>query len=361
MDRKDLIKNMAVGFIPVFVFIAVDEIYGTEAGLYVAVAIGLISMIYYLIRYRRLEKMLLFDTILLIVLGGVSMLLRNDIFFKLKPAIIELILVILVGIHAFSSQPILLMMGRRYLGDLEIPEVQHKMMRQMSRLLFVVLALHTGLIIYAAYFMSSGAWAFISGGLFYLLFGLIIAGQWLYGRYIKKKTALPGGNPAEEWFSIVDENGRVIGKTTRQAAHRDPRLLHPSVCLLIFNRKHELLLQKRSQNKDLYPQLWDASATGHVSFGETIEQALTREVQEELGIALKNSRPLFRYISRNERESELVHVFSATYDGAIHPNPDEIETVRFWSSFEIKRLVDKGVFTPNFEKEIKALIQLKML
>jgi len=360
MDQKNLFKNMAVGFIPVIVFIAVDEIYGTEAGLYVAVATGLISLLYYLIRYRRLEKMVLFDTLLLIVLGGVSLLLHDEVFFKLKPAIIEIILVLMLGIHAFSSKPILLMMGRKYLGEMEFTGTQQNLMRQMSRLLFVVFGAHTLLIVYAAYYMSSGAWAFISGGLFYIIFVVIIAVQWIYMRSLKRR-GIPSGNADEEWFSVVDEKGNVIGKTTRNAAHSNPSLLHPSVCLYIFNSKGGLLLQKRSAQKDLYPQLWDSSVAGHVNHGENVEQALIREVREEMGIELKNFHPLFRYINRTPHESEMVHVYSTRYDGEYHPNPEEVESVRFWTAFEIKRMLGKGIFTPGFEAEAQTMIKMKLL
>jgi intracellular septation protein A len=179
MNKNDILKNFALGFIPLFVFIIADELFGTETGLIVAVAVGVVQLVYYIIRYRRLEKFIFFDTGLIILLGSISILLHDEIFFKLKPALIELILVALVGVHAFSSKPVLLLMGKRYLGDMKILPEQEEMMRRLSKVLFFIFLIHTILIVYSAYFWSKEVWAFISGGLFYILFGIILAGQWV--------------------------------------------------------------------------------------------------------------------------------------------------------------------------------------
>ena len=103
MNKTQLLKKLLPGFIPLFVFIAADEIWGTKIGLFVAVGVGIIEMVWIAIKEKRFEKFVLFDTILLVVLGAVSILLDNDIFFKLKPGLIELILVAILAISAFSK------------------------------------------------------------------------------------------------------------------------------------------------------------------------------------------------------------------------------------------------------------------
>jgi 8-oxo-dGTP pyrophosphatase MutT (NUDIX family) len=47
----------------------------------------------------------------------------------------------------------------------------------------------------------------------------------------------------------------------------------------------ELVLQKRSSIKDVFPNRFDASAAGHVRFGETRDE-MVREVEEELGLRI---------------------------------------------------------------------------
>ncbi len=360
--NKDLLKNFAIGFIPIFVFIVVDSVYGTTAGLITALITGIGYFFYYLIRYKQIEKMILLDTVLILLTGGVSLLFNNAIFFKLKPAIIELIMTVLVGVHAFTEKPVLLHMGQRYMRDLPVNEAQLHLMKQLSRLLFAVLLVHTVLIVYSAFFWSEAAWGFVSGGLFYILIGLLLVGQFVYLKFVKKPGISPASfNPPaqaeadDEWVDVVDEQGKIIGTARRTQVHGNPRLIHPVVHLHIVNDKGQLYLQKRAASKDLFPGLWDTAVGGHVHKGESIAQALEREALEELGLRLKNPQPLLRYVMRNDYESELIHVFKMRHNGPFKFNREEVEIGRFFSFFEIQKLLGQGMFTPNFEQEFKIL------
>jgi isopentenyldiphosphate isomerase/intracellular septation protein A len=360
LNKKDLLKNFTIGFIPLFIFIIADELYGTRVGLIVAISVGLLEFAYYYFRHGRVESFVLFDVGLIIALGSVSIILENEIFFKLKPALIELILAALLAVHAFSEKPLLLMMGKRFFDKMPINDLQMQMMQKMTRLLFFVVLIHVGLIVYSAYFMSKEAWAFISGGLFYIIFAVVFVGQWLYLKF--KKPALPKFEAAdgEEWFNIVSEKGEVKGKAPRSAVHGNPDLLHPVVHLHVFNKKGQLYLQKRSMNKDVQPGKWDTSVGGHINSGEDVETALHREAMEELGIKVTHFKPLYTYVMRNDYESELVHTFRTTHNGPFKINRDEILFGKFWRMSDIKNNLGKNIFTPNFEQEF-ALLQKTML
>ncbi len=157
-----------------------------------------------------------------------------------------------------------------------------------------------------------------------------------------------------EWFPVVDEDGNVIGEAPRHICHDGKSfLLHPVVHLFVFNKKGEILLQKRSATKDVQPGKWDTSVGGHVSPGETVEDALNREALEELG--LQGFVPVFvrKYIWKSAVERELVNSFSTTAGNNFIINRDEIEEARFWSVKEITENFGKEIFTPNFEHEFK--------
>lgn len=174
-----LLKQMLPGLLPLFVFIAVDEFYGTGIGLYTALAFGIIGLIFTRIREKRYDGFILFDTAFLIVLGGVSLLLENATFFKLKPAAIELVICIILGAAAARPELLLRAMKEKYMKNMEfsVTEQGIKGMRRMTAILTSVFLLHTALTVYAAFCMSERAWGFISGVLFYIIFGVIFAGQ----------------------------------------------------------------------------------------------------------------------------------------------------------------------------------------
>jgi len=356
INKKDLLKTFTIGFIPLLIFIVADELYGTRIGLIIAIAVGLAEFGYYYFKHGRVESFVLFDVGLIIALGTISIILENEIFFKLKPALIEFILAILLAVHAFSNKPLLLMMGKRFFDKMDINELQMRMMRQMTRLLFFVVLIHVGLVIYSAYYMSKEAWAFISGGLFYIIFGLVFAGQWLFMKF--KKPVIPTfqAEEGEEWFDIVTEKGEVKGRAPRSAVHGNPQLLHPVVHLHIFNKNGQLYLQKRALTKEVQPGKWDTSVGGHIHSGEDVNTALHRETMEELGIRVADSQSLYSYVMRNEFESELVYTFRMVSNGPFKINHDEIIFGKFWRIKDIKNNLGKELFTPNFEQEF-ALLQ----
>ncbi len=159
----------------------------------------------------------------------------------------------------------------------------------------------------------------------------------------------------QEMFPLVDEQGNITGAATRGECHNGSKLLHPVIHLHVFNSKGELYLQKRPEWKDIQPGKWDTSVGGHVDLGESVEMALTREVREELGITDFTSERLMHYVFESAREKELVFVHKTVYDGEIHPS-EELDGGRFWSIEEIKENMGKGVFTPNFEREIEKVL-----
>lgn len=156
-----------------------------------------------------------------------------------------------------------------------------------------------------------------------------------------------------EMFPAVDENGNIIGAISRGEAHNGTKTLHPVVHLHVFNSKGELYLQHRPMWKDIQPGKWDTATGGHIDLGENVEQALTREVREELGITDFTPELLGHYVFESKVEKELVYAYKTTYDGSVNPNAEELDGGRFWSREEISANIGKGVFTPNFESEYK--------
>lgn len=356
MNRTELLKKLLPGFIPLFVFIAADEIWGTKTGLFIAIGVGLLEMAWIGFKEKRFDKFILFDTILLVVLGAVSILLDNDIFFKLKPGLIELILVAVLAVSAFSSLNIIGLMGQRYLKDARFNEVQMAQMKKSLKVLFYIFTTHTLLVFYATFFMSKEAWAFISGGLFYILFGVYFLFE-IYRQRKKQKVAFEN----EEWVPLVNEKGEITGKAPRNQVHNGSKLLHPVVHMHVINRNKAILLQKRPISKQIQPGKWDTAVGGHISAGETLEEALKKEAFEELSLHNFSAKMLRIYKWETEIEAELVYLFTTFDYKNFKVQTDEVEEVRFWTKSQIENQLGKGVFTPGFETEFIWLKELKII
>lgn len=161
----------------------------------------------------------------------------------------------------------------------------------------------------------------------------------------------------EEFLDVVNKDGEIIGLRPRSEIHGNPELIHRVVHVLLFNSRGELLLQKRSENKDVAAGLWDTSVGGHVDAGETVHDALRREMSEELGITRCTPEFLYTYMHSNHYETELVHTFTCTYDGDIDFQRDEIDEVRHWTTGEISTSLGTGVFSDNFEHEFRLYLR----
>jgi isopentenyldiphosphate isomerase len=155
----------------------------------------------------------------------------------------------------------------------------------------------------------------------------------------------------KEIIEVVDREGRVMGAAPRDCVHRDNRLLHRVVHVLVFDADNRLLLQKRSQHKKIAPGRWDTSVGGHVDCGETIETAMMREMEEELGIRPDAPRYAYQYIHTNNVESELVFTYICQINGLIRFNPEEIDAVKFWTTAEIEAAMGHGALSDNFADE----------
>ena len=165
-------------------------------------------------------------------------------------------------------------------------------------------------------------------------------------------------NIKEEWFPLIDETGLVVGKALRSECHSGSMLLHPVVHLHIFDTQGLLYLQRRSMSKEIQPGKWDTAVGGHVDYGETIEEALHREVREELGITGFEPIHNFTYLFQSSVEREMVYSYRTIYEGDIVIDPEEIDEGRYWDIDEVMAHMGKGVFTPNFEDEFQRLLTI---
>ena len=90
-----------------------------------------------------------------------------------------------------------------------------------------------------------------------------------------------------EIFDVIDKDGNPTGETvTREQAHTEG-IPHRTAHIWILRKKEgriQVLLQKRSKNKDSFPGMFDTSSAGHIQAGDEPLESALRELEEELGI-----------------------------------------------------------------------------
>ena len=162
---------------------------------------------------------------------------------------------------------------------------------------------------------------------------------------------------SSEELILVDELDREIGCSPKSECHEGNGVLHRAFSIFIFNDQSELLLQKRSSEKPLWPDYWSNTCCSHPRVGESMEHAVSRRLQQELGFEC----PLtflykFKYHAQYGAvgaEHEYCWVYYGRYSGAINVNVSEVADWRFVDvhALESELEVSPECFTPWFKME----------
>jgi isopentenyldiphosphate isomerase len=90
-----------------------------------------------------------------------------------------------------------------------------------------------------------------------------------------------------EYLDIVDEQGMPTGEIIERSIAHAQGILHRTSHVWLFRHHHgtlEILLQKRSKDKDSFPGCYDISSAGHIPAGVDYVTSALRELKEEIGV-----------------------------------------------------------------------------
>ncbi len=154
-----------------------------------------------------------------------------------------------------------------------------------------------------------------------------------------------------ESFDVLNEYGEFTGKiATREECHKNG-YWHRAVYAVIIDNNGNVLLQKRSTNKKLWPNMWDVTVGGHVDSGEFGRQALIRETKEELGIEISDED--IKYLVGSTSINEQGDIINKHYNECylITKNIDvsnvviqkeEVSEVKYFSREELIKRIDNN-------------------
>lgn len=125
---------------------------------------------------------------------------------------------------------------------------------------------------------------------------------------------------------MVNEQDEVLGFMEKMEAHQKG-MLHRAFSVFIHH-EGKILLQQRSLNKYHSSGLWTNTCCSHPRIDESLTDAGSRRLQEEMGISCPvGSAFHFIYHAQLDGglvENELDYVLFGSYSGPVHPNPDEV-------------------------------------
>lgn len=151
----------------------------------------------------------------------------------------------------------------------------------------------------------------------------------------------------QEIWDIYDNQRIKTGRTMIRSHQFEDGDLHLVVHLCIFNINGELLIQQRQMDKEDFPNMWDISVGGSALAGETPQQAIMREAQEELGISfdLSETRPQFT-INFEEGFDDTFLVIADVNLNDLSLQEEEVQAVKWASRQEIFQMMADEKFIP---------------
>ena len=162
----------------------------------------------------------------------------------------------------------------------------------------------------------------------------------------------------EEIIDVLDpDTGERTGETIFKSEAHKKGIWHSSIHILIVSKDHKkTLLQKRCEDKKLYPNTWDLAVGGHVGAGEETITSAKRELSEELGLNPEDYNFEFIEITKEMLNNngvisnEFVSVYKIISDidlSKIKLQKEEVADVRWFTKKEFNELIDKKIIIPH--------------
>ncbi len=168
----------------------------------------------------------------------------------------------------------------------------------------------------------------------------------------------------EELLICVNAADEPIGSAQKGACHTGQGLLHRAFSVFLFNTSGQVLLQQRAPGKTLWPGYWANSCCSHPRWEESIDEAVVRRIDEELGLAAIPSTLEFLYKFEYHAqfedvgsEHELCWVYRGQCEGDPPVNHNEISAWRWIQPTELDAEIAASptLFTPWLKLEWKRL------
>ena len=160
-----------------------------------------------------------------------------------------------------------------------------------------------------------------------------------------------------EIWDILDGDGKPIGKTMIKGETIPEGQYHLGADIWIINSENKILIQKRSPQKVLCPNVW-AMTGGSVIKGESSRQTIERETMEELGIKLNTEKA--QLLKRIKSDDVWIDTYFIKQDidlRKIKMQEDEVCDIKWATYDEIEQIFQEGKFMRNRWEFVRDIIK----
>ena len=347
---KESFFNPIFHFLPLLLFLVVNDFFGMNVAWKVSFSFALILLIYVYFVYNRIFTWHLIFTLIFICVSTITVIFtllpQSLVSSQILDEIVVLSFLIVFVLFQKQIHKIVL----RLMPNL-IPMTNNfeELFRVIWAFLFVLLFYVASFLIVqfigqnVKQYQQMLQYLYV-GVLFFLSIYEILRVQIIRAKLIR-----------EEWWPIVNDQGKIIGSIQRLTSLNDEKkYMHPIVRVLIID-KSMILLQKRSNGSLIFRGLWDAPVSNHLNMGETIEQCVERTAKEQYSLSNFKYMYLANYTIEVEKENHYAFLFVSCQENELKINTIFTEQLKWWTQQQIDENLNTGIFSDNFKVEYDLL------
>ena len=347
---KESFFNPILHFLPLLLFLVLDDFYGILLAWEVSIPFALILLVYIYFVFNRIFIWHLIGTLIFVLASLITasesflppMLISHDILFEtVVLSFFSVFIVFRKRIQNLVSKvmPNLIPMTNNF-------EELYRVIWPFSLVLFIYIS---GFLIVQFYSHNAILYhqllqTVTVAVLFFLSFYEILRVQIIRSKLI-----------TEEWIPIVNNQGRIIGSIQHNISINDEKKYQHPVIRVLFVDKGMILLNKKTEIDIKNSEIWDSTISNHIVMDESIEQCVNRTVNEKLNI--ENFKYMYLSTYKVECKKEIQHafLFVSCMRSEFKLTDLFIEQAKWWTQSQIEENLESGIFTDNFKIEYDLL------
>ncbi len=161
MKRPQALAFFFGGVLPLVAFAVIEDQYGTLAGIIAGMVFGLGEVLYEYVTQKKISTITWVSNLMILILGGLSLVSSDGIWFKLQPALFEGFFVLFLWGSLLAKKNILVLMAEKQ-GQV-MPEFLHPKMKGFAFRLGLFFLAHTVLAVWSSFFWTTAHWALLKG------------------------------------------------------------------------------------------------------------------------------------------------------------------------------------------------------
>lgn len=348
---KESFFNPVLHFLPLIVFMIVDDFWGIGVAWISALASAFVILLHVYFSYRKVLEWFLFSVTIFLFVAFVATIIPYEM---LPPSFrlisIEYILLVLFLVSLIFRKRIESFVAKRNTKSVS-------MQNNLDELFNMIWLLGSVIFFYVHIYIMAYAFEGLhlqnKLDLIHYSYLSVLFAVLFY--QIVRVTAVRVRLLREEWWPIVNEQGKTIGSIQQNTSLTDSnKYMHPIIRVFLIDN-NRIFLQKRSENSLIYPGLWDVTISNHIRLNETIEQCVQRTASEHYH--LDHLKPIFlsNYIYETTDEFHYAFLFVACPLPLPSFNKDYIDHAKWWTLAQIEENIDAGIFSDNLVLELDLL------